>query len=78
MLSPPKQIPVKLLLFNATSDHFFDSQMKKKNLSKQLQNFIQRRNAKNKEQFIKNKRLSDYIYSIANKLISFFFTGNTV
>ena len=29
MLSPPKQIPVKSLLFNATSDHFFDSQMKK-------------------------------------------------
>ena len=33
MLSPPKQIPVKSLLFNATSDHFFDFQMKK-NLSK--------------------------------------------
>ena len=33
MLSLPKQILVKLLLFNATSDHFFDSQLKK-NLSK--------------------------------------------
>ena len=67
MLSPPKQIPVKFLLFNATSDHFFNSQMKKTCLKQQLQNFIQRRNAKkHKEQFIKNKRLSDYIYSIAN------------
>ena len=25
----PQQIPVKPLLFNPTSDHFFDSQMKK-------------------------------------------------
>ena len=33
MLSPPKQIPVTSLLFNATSDQFFDSKMKK-NLSK--------------------------------------------
>ena len=68
MLSPPKQIRVTSLLFNATSDHFFDSKMKKKTcLKQQLQNFIQRRNAeKHKEQFIKNKRLSDYIYSIAN------------
>ena len=33
MLSPPKQIPVQSLLSNATSNHFFDSQMKK-NLSK--------------------------------------------
>ena len=39
----------------------------KKTCLKQLQNFIQQRNAKkHKEQFIKNKRLSDYIYSIAN------------
>ena len=30
MLSLPKQIPVKSLLFNATSNHFFDSQLKKK------------------------------------------------
>ena len=29
MLSPPKQIPVQSLLSNATSSHFFDSQMKK-------------------------------------------------
>ena len=29
MLSLPKQIPIKSLLFNSTSDHFFDSQMKK-------------------------------------------------
>ena len=28
MLSPSKQIPVQLLLSNATSDHFFDYQMK--------------------------------------------------
>ena len=27
MLSPSKQIPVQLLLSNATSDHFFDYQM---------------------------------------------------
>ena len=46
-----------------------DSQMKKKKicLQQQLQNFIQQRNAKkHKEQLIKNKRLSDYTYSIAN------------
>ena len=30
MLSPPKQIPIKSLLFNKASDHFFDTQMKKK------------------------------------------------
>ena len=47
MLSPHKQIPVKAWLFNATSDHFFDSQMKKKtSLKQQLQNSIQRKNAK--------------------------------
>ena len=28
MLNPSKQIPVQLLLSNATSDHFFDYQMK--------------------------------------------------
>ena len=63
MLSPPKQIPIKAILFNATSDHFFDSEMKKKTcLKQQLQNFIQRRNAKkHKEQFIKNNCLSDYL-----------------
>ena len=29
MPSPPKQIPVKSLLFKVTSDHFFDWKMKK-------------------------------------------------
>ena len=58
---------------------FWLANEKKTCLKQQLQNFIQRRNAeKLKEQFIKNKRLSDYIYSTANKLISFFFTGNTI
>ena len=67
MLSLPKKIPVKSLLFNATNDHFFGSQIKKTCLKQQQQNFIQRRNVKkHKEPFIKNKRLSDYIYSIAN------------
>ena len=67
-LSPPKQIPVKALLFNTTSNHFFLSpKWKNTCLKQQLQNFIQCRNAKiHKEQFIKNKRLSDYINSIAN------------
>ena len=56
-------------LSNATSDYFFWLQNEKKNcLKQQLQNFIQQRNAKkkHKEQCIKNKLLSDYIYSIAN------------
>ena len=44
---------------------FFDSQMKKTCLKQKLQNFIQRKNAK-KKQCIKNKCLSDNIYSIAN------------
>ena len=47
---------------------FLTPKWKKPYLKQQLQNFIQRRNAKknHKEQCIKNKRLSDYIYSSAN------------
>ena len=52
-------------LSNATSDHFFKPKWKKA-CPKQLQNFIHWRNAKkNKEQCIKDKRLSDY-YCNAN------------
>ena len=67
MLSLPKQIPVQSLLSNATSNHFFDSQMKK-NLSKAITTklYPAKECEKNKEECIKNKRLSDYIYSIAN------------
>ena len=49
MLSLPKQIPIKSLLINMTSNHFFYSQMKKTSLKQKLQNFFQQRNAKNKE-----------------------------
>ena len=71
MLSPPKEISVQLLLYKTClmrpATTFFDSQMKKNCLKQQLQNFIQQRNAKkHKEQWIKSKHLSDYIYSIAN------------
>ena len=70
MLSPPKQIPVTSLLFNATSDHFFNSKMKKKLVKNNNYKTIQGRDAKkHKEQIIKNKRLSDYIYSIAKMCI---------
>ena len=61
MLSLSKQIPVQLLLCNATSNHIFWLPNEKK-----LQNFIQRKNAeKNKEECVKKKHLSGYIYSIA-------------
>ena len=72
MLSPPKEISVQLLLYKtclmqpATS--FFASQMKK-NLSKTTTAKLypaKECKKKLKEQRIKNKRLSDYIYSIAN------------
>ena len=67
MLSPPKQIPVKSLFFNATSDHFFDFQMKK-NLSKTTtaKLYPEKECKKTQGTIHKNKRLSDYIYSIAN------------
>ena len=69
MLSPAKQILVTSLLFNATSDHFFDSKMKK-NLSKTITKLYPAKEwKKHKEQFIKNKSLSDYIYSIAKMCI---------
>ena len=58
MLSPPKQIPIKSLLYKMTTcltkpaTNFFVPQMNKNNCLKQLlQNFIQRRNVK---QCIKN------------------------
>ena len=52
MLGPPKQIPVQSLVYKTTTcltrppPTFFDSQMKKARLKQPLQNFIQRRNAK--------------------------------
>ena len=60
MLSPPKQIPVQSLLSKATSNHFFDSQMKK-NLSKTITTKLYPAKAceKNKERCIQNKRLPD-------------------
>ena len=53
---------------NTTSNYFFCLQNGKKTcLKQQLQNLIQRRNVKKKqEQHLKNKLLSDYIYSIVN------------
>ena len=67
MLSPPKQIPAQSLLSNATSNHFFDSQMKK-NSSKTIitKLYPAKECEKSKEQCIKSKCLSDNIYSIAN------------
>ena len=72
MLSPPKPISMKSLLYKTTTcltrqaTTFFVPQMKKnKNkpcLKQPLQNFIQWGNGK---QCIKNKHLSNYIYSIA-------------
>ena len=71
MLNLPTQIPVQLLLYKTTTcltrpatTFFWLENEKKACLKQQLQNFIQRRNAKKHiEQRIKNK-LSDYIYSI--------------
>ena len=68
MLSPPKQIPIQLLLFNVTSSHFFDSQIEK-NLSKTITTKlypVKECEERPKEQCIKNKPLYDTIYSIAN------------
>ena len=73
MLNLPKKIPVQLLLYKMATclmrpaTTFFDSQLKNETCLKQQQNFIQQRNVKkHKEQCIKNKQVSDYIYSIAN------------
>ena len=67
MLGPPKQIPIQWLLSNATSNHFFWLP-NEKNWSKTITTELYpAKNAKKqKEQCIKNKRLSDSIYSIAN------------
>ena len=68
MLSLPKQIPVPLLLSDATSNHFFWLP-NEKNLSKTITTKLypaEEYEKKNKEECIKNKRLSDYNYSIAN------------
>ena len=52
MLSPPKQIPIQLLLYKMTTclaqpaTTFFVSQMKKTSLKQPLQNFTQWRNEK--------------------------------
>ena len=58
----------QLLLSNATSDHFFDSQMKHNLVSNNNYKTLSSEGMqkKHKEQCIKNKRLSGYIYSIAN------------
>ena len=68
MLSPPKQIPVQSLLSNTNSNHFFRLP-NEKNLSKTITTkFYPAKECekKHKEQRIKNKGLSDNIYSIAN------------
>ena len=67
MLSLPKQIPVQSLLSNATSNHVLDTQ--KENFRKLYKTLFSKRmqtKKKHNEQCIKNKHLSDYIYSIAN------------
>ena len=67
ILSPPKAIPVQSLLYKTTTcitwpaATFFVPQLKKTCLKQLLQNFIQQRNGK---QCIKNKCLSDFIYSL--------------
>ena len=68
MLSLPKQIPVQSLLSNMTDNHFFDSKMKK-NSSKTITAKLcpaKECEKKHKEECIKNKHLSGYMYSIAN------------
>ena len=69
MLSLPNQIPVPLLLSDATSNHFFWLP-NEKNLSKTITTKLypaeEYEKKKHKEECIKNKRLSDYNYSIAN------------
>ena len=68
MLSLPKQILVQSLLSNMTDNHFFDSKMKK-NLSKTITAKLcpaKECEKKHKEECIKNKHLSGYMYSIAN------------
>ena len=70
MLSPLKQIPIQFLLCKTTTclmppgTIFFVSQMKKVCLKQPTLSSRQMWN-KHKEQCIKNKRLPDYIYSIA-------------
>ena len=72
MLSLPKQMPVQSLLYKTTTrltrpaTTFFDSQMEKACLKQPLKTLSSKemRN-KHKEQCLKNKRLSGYIYSIA-------------
>ena len=62
----PNKFPLNRYFLTRPANTFLTPKWKKTCLKQQLQNFIQRRNAeKHKEQFIKNKRLSDYIYSIA-------------
>ena len=68
MLHPPKPIPIQSLLYKMTTcltwpaTTLFIPQMKKTCPKQPLHNFIRWRNAK---QCIKNKYLSNYIYSIA-------------
>ena len=69
MLSPPERIPIQTLLYKTTTcltrpaTTFLVLQMKKKTCLKQPQeNFSRRRNGK---QCMKNKCLSDFIYSVA-------------
>ena len=72
-MSPPQQIPVQLLLYkttdhllNTTSNHFF-CLPNEKNLSNTTTKTLASKEIgnKHKEQCIKNKCLSVYIYSIA-------------
>ena len=72
MLGPPKQIPVQSLLCKmATSlmrpvTTFLSSKWNKACLKQPLKTLSsEEMQNQHKEQYIKNKRLSDYIYSIA-------------
>ena len=67
MLSLPKAIPIQTLLYKTTTSltqpvtTYFVTQMKKTCLKQPVQDFIWQRNG---NQWIKNKRPPDYIYSI--------------
>ena len=71
MLGPPKQIPVQLLPCKTTTyltrpaTTFFVTQMKKVCLKQPLKIYSEEMQNKHKEQCIKNKHPSDYIFSFA-------------
>ena len=71
MMRLPKQIPIQSLLYKTTTCLTLPAtdfpKWKKACLKQPLQNFIQQKNAKkNKDQCIKNKCLSHYIYFVAS------------